>query len=126
MDDSRTTIAELKQEVKEFSDARDWNKFHGAKDLAIGIVTEGSELLQEFRFKSEDEVEGMFKDPAKAELIGDEIADTFYFLLRISQKYGLDLSKELQRKLKKNAVNYPVEKSRGSNKKYDELKQGDT
>jgi NTP pyrophosphatase (non-canonical NTP hydrolase) len=122
MDDSRTTIAELKQEVKKFSDARDWNKFHGAKDLAIGIVTEASELLQEFRFKSEDEVEGMFKDPAKAELIGDEIADTLYFLLQISQRYGLDLSKELQRKLKKNTVNYPVEKSRGSNKKYSELK----
>jgi NTP pyrophosphatase (non-canonical NTP hydrolase) len=122
MDDSVTKVVELKQFVKEFSEARDWDKFHGAKDLAIGLVTEASELLQEFRFKSDEEVEGMFRDPVKAEMIGDEIADTLFFLLRISQRYDLDLSKELQRKMGKTAVNYPVDKSRGSNKKYSELK----
>ncbi|MGA2664194.1 MAG: nucleotide pyrophosphohydrolase [Nitrososphaerales archaeon] len=122
MDDSVTTIRELKQVVKDFSDARDWDRFHGAKDLAIGMVTEASELLQEFRFKSDEEVEGLFRDSLKAEMIGDEIADTLYFILRISQRYNLDLTRELQRKMEKNAVNYPVEKSRGSNKKYGELK----
>jgi NTP pyrophosphatase (non-canonical NTP hydrolase) len=122
MSDSVTTVAELKQIVKDFSDARDWDRFHGARDLAIGVVTEASELLQEFRFKSEDEIEGMFRDPRKTEMIGDEIADTLYFILRIAQKYNLDLSRELQRKMKKNAVNYPVEKSRGSNTKYSELR----
>ena len=122
MDDSVTTVAELKQIVKEFSDARDWDGFHGAKNLTIGIVTEASELLQDFRFKSDDEVEEMFKDPIRAEMIGDEIADTLYFILRLAQKYDLDLSQELQRKMKKNAINYPVEKSRGSNKKYSELR----
>jgi NTP pyrophosphatase (non-canonical NTP hydrolase) len=122
MDDSVTTVAELKQIVKDFSDARDWNRFHGAKDLAIGAVTEASELLQEFRFKSDDEIEGMFRDTVKTKAIGDEIADTLYFLLRISQRYNIDLSRELQRKMKKNEANYPLEKSRGSNKKYTELK----
>jgi NTP pyrophosphatase (non-canonical NTP hydrolase) len=122
MDDSVTTVAELKQVIKDFSDARDWDRFHGAKELAIGVVTEASELLQEFRFKSDDEIEGMFRNPRKAEMIGDEIADTLYFLLRIAQRYNLDLSQDLQRKMKKNAVNYPVEKSRGSNKKYSELR----
>jgi NTP pyrophosphatase (non-canonical NTP hydrolase) len=78
--------------------------------------------LQDFRFKSDDEVEEMFKDPIRAEMIGDEIADTLYFILRLAQKYDLDLSQELQRKMKKNAINYPVEKSRGSNKKYSELR----
>src|ERR1700721_1830010 len=122
MDDSVTRIAELKKIVKEFSEARDWDKFIGGKNLAIGLVTEASELLQEFRFKSDEEVERMFRDPVKAEMIGDEVADALYFLLRLSERYGLDLSSELQRKMKKTAVNYPVEKSRGSNKKYSELK----
>jgi NTP pyrophosphatase (non-canonical NTP hydrolase) len=122
MDDSVATVAELKQIVKNFSDVRDWDRFHGAKDLAIGIVTEASELLQEFRFKSDAEVKAMLEDSSMAEKIGDEIADTLYFLLQLSRKYNIDLTKELQRKMEKNAAKYPLEKSRGSNKRYSELK----
>jgi NTP pyrophosphatase (non-canonical NTP hydrolase) len=122
MDDSVATVAELKQIVKNFSDVRDWDKFDEGKDLAIGIVTEASELLHEFRFKSDAEVKTMLQDSSTAEKIGDEIADTLIFLLRLSQKYNIDLSKELQRKMEKNAANYPIEKSRGSNKRYRELK----
>ena len=55
--------------VKRFSEERDWDQFHNAKDLAIGIVTEASELLEGFRFKSNGEIEEMFKDKSQSKNI---------------------------------------------------------
>jgi NTP pyrophosphatase (non-canonical NTP hydrolase) len=121
--DKETTIDELKTLVRRFSEERDWDRYHNAKDLAIGIVTEGSELLQRFRFKSEAEVDLAFRTPASRRAINEEISDTFYFLLRLAQRYGVNLSTELNRKIEKNKVHYPVERAKGSNKKYTELQR---
>ena len=119
--DSKTNIGELKEKVKKFCEDRDWSQYHNAKDLAIGIITESSELLEHFRFKSEKEIEEMFKDETKRQHISDEIADVFYFLLRLAQMYDIDLVSELNRKMEKSGNNYPIEKAKGSNKKYTEL-----
>ena len=119
--DHKTNINELKEKVKEFCKKRDWDQFHGAKELAIGVITESSELLEHFRFKSEKEIEEMFNNLEKKQKISEEVADVFYFILRLSQKYNIDLSSELSKKLEKNEKNYPIEKSKGSNKKYTEL-----
>ena len=121
MDDSETRVADLKDMVKKFSAERDWDQFHNAKDLAVGIVTEASELLEMFRFKSEREVESILKDPKKAREVQDELADVFYFALRLAQKYGIDVSTALRKKIDENARKYPVRRSKGSNKKYTEL-----
>ena len=121
MDDSDTRVADLKDMVKKFSVERDWDQFHNAKDLAIGIVTEASELLEMFRFKSEREVESILKDPKTAREVQDELADVFYFALRLAQKYGIDVSTALRKKIDENARKYPVRRAKGSNKKYTEL-----
>ena len=121
MSDSDTTVAELKRIARRFSEDRDWEKYHDARNLAIGVVTEASELLQEFRFKSDGEIEEIFRSPAGRERIADEIADTLYFVFEFSQRYDVDLSTEFRRKMKKNEERYPIEKARGSNKKYTEL-----
>ena len=119
--DTKTNIHELKEKVKKFCEARDWDQYHGAKDLAISIITESSELLEHFRFKSKEEVEELFKNPKKRQEIGEEMADILYFLLRLSQRYDIDLSTELNRKLDINEKRYPVDKIKGSNKKYTEI-----
>jgi NTP pyrophosphatase (non-canonical NTP hydrolase) len=121
LDDTTTGVAELKEMVKRFSEERDWDQFHNAKDLAIGIVTEASELLDTFRFKSEKEVTDSFKDEKTAKSIRDELADVLYFAFRLAQRYNIDISQSLGEKIKDNAKRYPVEKARGSNKKYTEL-----
>jgi len=118
--DNKTNINELKEKIKKFCEDRDWDQYHNAKELAIGIVTEASELLQHFRFKSEKQVDAMFKNASKRHEISEEMADVLYFLLRLSQKYDIDLSTELNKKLQKNEEKYPVEKAKGSNKKYSE------
>ncbi len=119
--DEETTISGLKITVKQFCDARDWDQYHGAKDLAIGVTTEAAELLDIFRFKSQDEIDIMFKMAESKEKITDEMADVLFFLLRMAQKYDIDMADTFRMKMIKNEQKYPVEKARGSNKKYDEL-----
>ncbi len=119
--DSETKIEELKELVKKYCELRDWDQFHNAKDLAIGLITEASEVLEHFRFKSKEEVEKMFENSEKREEIEDEIADVMWFLFRLAQKYNVDLSEAFERKMKKFEKKYPIEKFKGSNKKYTEL-----
>lgn len=121
MRDDSATINELKGKVKKFCKERDWDQFHNPKDLAIGISTEASELLDIFRFKREGDIEDIMLNPIKRQMIGEELADVLYFLLRFAQMNNFDLSFELEKKIKKNAVKYPVNKAKGSNKKYNEL-----
>ena len=118
--DDKATINELKDKVKKFCEDRNWDQYHNAKELTIGIVTEASELLQELRFKSYDEVDALFNDPKRRGELTEEVADVFYFLLRLVQKYDIDLSEELSKKIQKNEGKYPVEKAKNSNKKYSE------
>lgn len=121
MDDTNARVAELKQMVARFCVERDWDQFHNAKDLAIGIVTEASELLESFRFKSDGEVDLMFKDKLQSKSIRDELADIVYFTVRLAQRYDIDISSSLEEKIKESARKYPVEKAKGSNKKYTEF-----
>lgn len=110
MNDQATTINELKALIKKFCDDRNWDKPHTAKDLAIGLVTESSELLEIFRFKTTSEESLLLKEAREA--VADELADSFYFLLRFAERYGFDLSTCVQNKLIKNELKYPA--TRGS------------
>lgn len=115
-----TSIDQLSQIIKEFCEARDWDQFHNPKDLAIGISTEANELLDIFRFKTEEQMREMLEDEATRGRISDELADVFFFLLRFAQMNDFDLGEALNQKLEKNDVKYPADKVRGNNKKYTE------
>jgi NTP pyrophosphatase (non-canonical NTP hydrolase) len=119
-DDDVTTLADLKAAVARFSDERDWAQFHGAKDLAIGIATEAAELLEGFRFQPESAVDGRMADAAVRGRVENEMADVLFFVLRLAQRYGIDVSRAFARKLAVNETRYPVAKARGSNRKYTE------
>lgn len=121
MKDSQTNVQALKDLVAKFCQERDWDQFHTPKELAIGISTEASELLEIFRFQTEAEVQELLHDELKREAISDELADVFFFVLRFAQRFQLDLVQALKNKTQKNALKYPVDKSRGSNKKYTEF-----
>lgn len=120
--DKETKINDFKEKIKEFCEARDWNQFHDAKELSIGLMLEASELLEHFRWKSKDEVEEVMKNLDKKKNIEEEMADIMYYLIRIAQVYDIDLSDALNRKIEINEKNYPIEKFKGSNKKYNEIK----
>ena len=121
LSDESATLEELKAVVRRFCDALDWDQFHSAKDLAIGIITESSELLEHFRFQKPEDIERLLKDPKKRAEVGAEIADIMYFIVRFAQLYGFDIAAEMEHKLQINEKRYPVEKSRGNSRKYDAL-----
>ena len=114
-------LGTLKLAVKKFCEDRNWDQFHNPKDLAIGLATESSELLEIFRFQSPEQCEKLVREEGSREEISDELADVLFMLLRFSQRFEFDLVSSLQKKLEKNEEKYPIEKVYGSNKKYDEI-----
>ena len=114
------SISELKCAVKKFCEARNWDQFHSPKELAIGIASEAGELLQIFRFKSEEQMLEILSS-ARREEVCDEISDIFFFILRFAQMNNIDLSSELENKIAKNAKKYPEDKARGNNKRHNEF-----
>lgn len=121
MEDKKTSIKQLKNIVRKFCELRNWDQFHGPKDLAIGIVTEAAELLDHFRFKSEAEARKYLTNKNKRSEVEEEVADTLFMLLRFAQMYNIDVTKALKRKIGINNEKYPIRKSKGSNKKYTDL-----
>jgi NTP pyrophosphatase (non-canonical NTP hydrolase) len=121
VNDSDTTIARLKEIVKKHCEERDWDRYHNPKDLAIGASVEASELLEHFIYKSEEEMKEMLADPKKRREVSEEMSDTLYYIIRLAQMNGIDLSTAFAEKMEQNRKKYPIEKARGSNKKYNEL-----
>lgn len=119
--DQTTTINDLKKQVRHFIDARDWDQFHPPKDLAIGLITEASELLEHFRFRSDAEIADLLNDEQFREALQHELADCFYFILAISSKLKFDLTQNLAAKMALSAQRYPIQASHGKNVKYTDL-----
>ena len=110
---------ELEKLIVEFRDKRDWKQFHDAKNLSEALVIEASELLEVFLWKTKEEAQSL--SPEGLKKAADEIADVYIFLSLLCHELDLDLDKIVRGKLKKNAEKYPVEKAKGSAKKYTEL-----
>lgn len=119
--DDKTTVSALKGEVSRFRDDRDWLKFHNPKDLSIALSVESSELQELFLWKDTEHVKKMPKDKEQLQRIKDEMADVGIYLLSLADVLGVDLSDAVTEKLVKNSKKYPIDKSKGSNKKYGEL-----
>jgi NTP pyrophosphatase (non-canonical NTP hydrolase) len=114
-----TELERLRDEVRKFVGERDWDQFHSPKNLAMALSAEAGELLEIFQWLTEEQSRSL--DPAAQAAASDEIADVLIYLVRLADKVGVDPIAAAHRKLGANAEKYPVEKSRGSSKKYNEL-----
>lgn len=116
-----TTLDELMRDVLRFRDEREWARFHTPKNLTMGLGIEAGELAELFLWKDDAEIAAALADPAYRERVAHELADVQVFLLLLAQATGIALDDAVRRKLALNAQKYPVDKARGSAKKYDEL-----
>ena len=112
-------IQRITQKIRKFRDERDWKQFHNHKDVALSLVLEASEVLEHFQWKSPAEVEAHGRD--NKEELSDELADVAIYLMELADNLGIDLPEAIERKMKKNAVKYPVEKAKGRHTKYNKL-----
>jgi dCTP diphosphatase len=112
---------DLVKAVLAFRDERDWKQFHNPKDLAISITLEAAELLEHFQWKHPSEVEGFLAAEENRSCLGEEMADVLILLISLADAVGLDLLEAAQTKLRQNAMKYPVERARGTARKYNDL-----
>jgi NTP pyrophosphatase (non-canonical NTP hydrolase) len=106
-------LNQLTQLLLQFRNEREWEQFHNPKDLALAINVEAGELLELFLWKNPDE--------ANREKVKEELADIFAYAFLLADKYGFDIKEIVMDKIKINGEKYPVDKSKGSAKKYNEL-----
>ena len=106
-------IETIQAELRKFNQERDWDQFHNGKDLAIGIATEAAELLEAFLWKRAED--------ASVDKVREELADVLNYAFQMADRYNLDIKEIMLEKIRKNAEKYPVEKAKGSAKKYNEI-----
>ena len=104
--------------LKAFAQERDWDQFHSVKNLSMALSVEASELAEIFQWMKEEDSNQLAQNPEAFFHAEEEIADVFLYLLRIAGKLDIDLEAAALKKMKKNALKYPVETSRGSAKKH--------
>jgi NTP pyrophosphatase (non-canonical NTP hydrolase) len=109
----------FQQEIKTFCDERDWNQFHNPKDLSISLMLEAAELLELFQWGRDIDFEAVSTDIRNN--VADELADIFYWVLLLSQKFEIDLASAFDNKMAKNIAKYPIDKSKGKHSKYTEF-----
>lgn len=109
-------MSEIKDIIKalvDFRNERDWEQFHNSKDLALAISIEAAELNELFLWKKSEEV--------NVDKLKEELADVFAYALLLAEKNNLDITTIVLDKIKANGEKYPIEKSKGNAKKYNEL-----
>ena len=109
----------LKKQLRNFAKERDWDQFHSPKNLVMALSVEVSEIVEHFQWLTEQESSNLSDN--KLSQVKEEIADVFIYLLRLSDKLGVDILQEARKKLLINAKKYPIEKSKGNAKKYSEF-----
>jgi dCTP diphosphatase len=114
-----TELESLREQLRDFAKARDWDQFHSPKNLAMALSVEAGELLEIFQWLTEEQ--SLALEPKAQAAVSDEIADVLLYLIRLGDQLGIDPVAAAQRKMVRNAQKYPADKARGSNKKYDEL-----
>jgi NTP pyrophosphatase (non-canonical NTP hydrolase) len=113
------SIERLREALRQFAAERDWDQFHSPKNLAMALSVEAGELLEQFQWLSEEASKAL--PPDRLSAVTEELADVFLYLVRLADRLGVELLPAASAKLAANAVKYPVDKARGSSRKYTEL-----
>jgi NTP pyrophosphatase (non-canonical NTP hydrolase) len=109
----------LTQIVLEFREERDWKQFHNPKDMALSLSLEAGEVMELMQWKNGPELEAHLT--ASKDRLGEELADVLGWVLLLAHDRGIDLADAFVKKIELNKKKYPVEKAKGSAKKYNEL-----
>ena len=112
-------LAPLRDELRRFAADRDWDQFHSPKNLAAALAVEAAELLEPFQWLTDEQSRNLSADQVSA--VRKELADVLLYLVRLADKLDVDLIDAARAKIAENAVRYPVDKSKGSSRKYSEL-----
>jgi dCTP diphosphatase len=119
--DARTTLQDIKDTIARFTAERDWQQFHSAKNVAMALVSEAAELMAHFRWTGPDQDAAALGDPQSLREIRHEVADVMLLLAEFANVAGIDIAAAVEEKMEINSQRYPLEKSRGTARKYNRL-----
>jgi dCTP diphosphatase len=112
-------LENLQKKILNFRNARDWKQFHDPKNLAEALSIEAGELLENFLWKTTEQSRKLTEEELKN--VKEELSDIFIFLTYLCDEYKIDLLGEVKKKIEINEAKYPVDKAKGSSKKYTDL-----
>lgn len=112
-------LSQLRDALRKFAEERDWDQYHSPKNLASALSVEAAELLERFQWLTEDQSRNL--PPEELQKVREEMADVLNYLVRLADKLDVNLLEAAREKIEKNAQKYPVDKARGSAKKYSEF-----
>lgn len=118
MDAPTDRLSEMMQQLLAFRDERDWKQFHTPKDQALSLALEAAEVLELFQWRNGEALDQHLDTHREA--LGDELADVLGWILLIAADQKIDLARAFEHKLKKNHMKYPVDRVKGSARKYSE------
>ena len=110
---------DLRDALRTFAAERDWDQFHSPRNLATALAVEAAELLEPFQWLTEEQSRAL--PPETRAAVAEELADVLLYLVRLADKLDVDLAAAARAKIVRNGQKYPVEKARGSSRKYDAL-----
>jgi NTP pyrophosphatase (non-canonical NTP hydrolase) len=112
------SLRDLARQLDQFASEREWQQFHSPKNLASALAVEAGELLEHFQWLTEAQSRALASEQRDA--VGAEMADVLLYLIQLGSALGIDPVAAAQAKMRVNALKYPVERARGSSKKYDQ------
>jgi dCTP diphosphatase len=113
----REGLDALREAQRRFAAERDWDQFHTPKNLAAALAVEAAELLEPFQWLTAEQSARL--TPEQLTAVREEMADVLLYLVRLADKLDVDLIAAARDKILRNALKYPVERSKGSARKYD-------
>ena len=113
MTDAQTTIADIRQLVRQFVDERNWQQFHTPKNLSMALAIEAAELMEHFQWISPEASREVQDDPDRLQPVVEEVADVLCYVVALANELDIDLSEAMRNKMKKNIIKYPAAEYRG-------------
>ncbi len=113
MSDETVTLADLRRRVSQFVAARDWEQYHGPKNLSMSIAIEAAELMEHFQWLSSDQAAQALQEDGAVAAVADELADVLLYSLSLANVLEIDLSAAILGKLERNERRFPVQSWRG-------------
>ena len=113
MDDTSTTITDLRNFVEDFVQERDWSQFHNAKNLSMALSIEAGDLMDIFKWNTNEECERMMSEKKTRQEATDEIADVMIYALAFANRNDINIADAIDQKMIKNREKYPADKFKG-------------
>ena len=106
--DANTTFSQLRDEVQQFVQEREWGKYHTPKNLGMSIAIEAAEIMEHFQWYSSEKSVDLVRQSEIKKLVADELADVIIYCLALADQTEIDISSAVRSKMQRNRDRFPV------------------